>query len=115
MKANIAASWQAAVCLLSAATVWLLGRPLEGTEFSSGRLTGRLLVMQEIGLLLFVAALVLVFFHQRLAAAISSLGCLLCFPLCFCFVAPGLFRSIFGGVWSTQLPSNLTRDNGPPE
>lgn len=110
MKVSSAASRQAVACVFSAAVAWRLGRPIEGTEFGGGQLTGRLLEMREMGLLLFVAALFLGFFYRHLAAALSVLACLLCFPLCSWFIAPGIFHRVFRGVWSVPLTANVVWD-----
>jgi hypothetical protein len=68
---------------------------LEGTEFSGGKLTGPLLHMSDIGTLLFVIALLLVWFFRRVAATVSLIGALLCLPLFLFFTVPGLFYHLF--------------------
>jgi hypothetical protein len=69
---------------------------LEGTEFSGGWLTGPLLSMIDIGILLFVLALIVSFVHSRIAGAVALVSSLLCLPLYLYFIAPVPFNRIFG-------------------
>ena len=69
---------------------------LEGTEFSGGWLTGPLLSMTDIGIVLFVLALIVTFLYPRIAGAIGLASSLLCLPLYLYFIAPVPFNQIFG-------------------
>ena len=69
---------------------------LEGTEFSGGWLTGPLLSMTDIGIVLFVLALIVTFLYPRIAGAIGIASSLLCLPLYLYFIAPVPFNQIFG-------------------
>jgi hypothetical protein len=68
---------------------------LDGTEFSVGWLTGPLLSMANIGILLFIVALVVTFLFPRVAAATGIVASLLCVPLCCFFIAPVPFAQAF--------------------
>ncbi len=103
---------QAGTCLLSIAVDWRYGFSLDGSEFSGGRLTSRLLDMNDAGLLLFTLALLLIYFHRQTAAALTLVACVLCVPLYVYFMAPGLFRQAFGKFeWSVPLKANFMWDN----
>ena len=95
-------AYLAASCLLCTAVSWRIGYDLDGTEFSGGSVTGPLLEMQDMGNLLFLLVLPLIFVFQRIAAAIMLLACLLCLPLYLFFTAPGPLRWIFRGEWTVQ-------------
>lgn len=84
-----------AATYLSLLLLWEFGMDLEGTEFSGGKLTGPLLHMNDIGTLLFVIALLLVWFSPRVAATVSLIGAFLCLPLFLFFTVPGLFYHLF--------------------
>lgn len=92
------------VCL---AFTWRLTYGLGRTEFSGGRITGPLLSMSDFAILLFLVSTILVFWLPRTMAFLAGLACVLCFPLCALFLAPGPCRKIVGGVWSVPLQSNL--------
>ena len=98
---------QAAICILCGIVVWNYGSGSEGTEFIGGRVTGPLLDMKDIGTLLFIPALLLTFFYQRLAAAVLFVSSLFCLPLYLYFTAPGPFRWIFRGRYSVPLQANF--------
>lgn len=102
-KISTPSLWQAAACFLSMVLGWTLGRPFEGTEFSHGQVTGPLLQTQEVGSLVLFAALSLTLFYRRASAALALIACLLCLPLCLSLVAPGLFRKVVGGLWSSGV------------
>lgn len=95
----------AAACLICAIMARNYGVGLAGTEFSGGRVTGPLLDLYDIGLLLFVLALLLTFFLRRVAAATCIAASLLCLPLYLYFVAPGPFPRVLGGTYS--VPSEI--------
>jgi hypothetical protein len=98
---------QVAICLVCALIAWRCGSAFEGTEFNGGWLTGSLLNMENAGSFLFVLALLLTFFYQRIAAAIALLACLLCSPLFLYLTAPGPFRRVFGGQYSVSRHANF--------
>ena len=68
---------------------WGYGHNLGSTEFSGGRITGPLLNMVDIGLVLFLVALVLTLMSLRIGAAVALTASLLCLPLYVYFTAPG--------------------------
>lgn len=103
-KANI---WLAGSCLVCAILLWTYGSDLEGTEFSGGRITGPLLNAVDLGLILFVAALLLSLFYRRLAAIAALVASLLCLPLYIYLIAPGPFRRVFPGEYSAPTLSNF--------
>lgn len=79
---------------------------LEGTEFGGGRVTSHLLDLSEDGSDLLLAAIPLTFLRRRTAAAMASLGCLLCLPLYLFFIAPGPYRWLVPGPeWSFRVAS----------
>jgi len=103
---------QSLICFSCAIVAWRYPSGLEGTEFSGGWLTGRLLVMCAVGSLLFVAALILTFFSRRISAGIALTACLLCLPLYLYFTAPGPYRWVFKGEYSVPLQSRFVWDTG---
>jgi hypothetical protein len=100
----------AASCLLCLIVGWRYGFNLDGTEFSGGRLTGRLLNLNDVGTLLFIPALLVTFFYRRIAAATSLTASLLCMPLYLYFIAPGPFRWVFRGEYKVLLQANFVWD-----
>ena len=110
MKLTKPRLWRAGSCLLCIALAWRNSLAVEGTEFSGGRITGPILMLQNIGTLLFVVALVLTFFSSRIAAATAVIASLLCLPLYLYFTAPGPFRWAFRGEYSVPLRSNFVWD-----
>jgi hypothetical protein len=98
--------WLAASCLAGVVIVLRNTSGLEGTEFSGGWLTGRLLSMADIGAVLFVLALVVTFWLRRIAEGLGLAASLLCLPLLLYVVAPVPFNEIFGfGHPLTAQPS----------
>jgi hypothetical protein len=63
--------------------------------------------MHDVGTFLFVPALLLTFFLQRIAAGIALVASLLCFPLYLYFTTPGPFRWMFRGEYSVPLQANF--------
>lgn len=86
----------ALICLVGLFVALQNTKGLEGTEFSGGWLTGTLLSMADIGMVLFLMALVVTFVFPRVAAAIGLASSLLCLPLDLYFMAPVPFSHIFG-------------------
>lgn len=80
-----------ALCIL----MWRIGPHLDGSEFSGGWLTGRLLLFYNIGIVLFAVGLFLTALLRRVGAVTSLAASILCLPLYIYFVAPGTFRSAF--------------------
>ena len=101
---------QGSLYLLCVIDVWRYGSSLHGTEFSSGGLTGPLLDLKDIGALLCILAVMVVFFHPRIAAAIALTASLFCFPLYFYFTIPGVFRWLWPGEYAIPLRTNLVWD-----
>jgi hypothetical protein len=94
-RPDIEQAFQAGSFLLCVFLALKITSGLDGTEFSGGRLTGPLLLIAEIGTLLFVLALVLTFLFSRVAAAIGLASSLLCLPLYCFFIAPVPFAQVF--------------------
>jgi hypothetical protein len=68
--------------------------------------------MNDAGLLLFVLALLLVYFHRQTAAAFTLVACVMCMPLYLCFTTPGPFRKVFSRFeWSVPLKTNFVWDD----
>jgi hypothetical protein len=96
-------AWQAAACLVSVAVLWIHLDDFGASEFSGGRLTGRLLRMADLGSLFFLLALVLMFFLRRTAATIALFAVLLCLPFYLYILMPGPYRWIFKGEYYVPL------------
>jgi hypothetical protein len=92
--------WQAAAYLACAAVLWIRLDGFGASEFSGGRLTGRLFTIAELGSLLFFVALFLTIFFPRVAAAVALAATLLGLPLYVYILMPGLYRQIFKGEYS---------------
>jgi hypothetical protein len=86
----------ALVCLVDVFVALRNSNGLDGTEFSGGWLTGPLLSMSDVGIVLFLPALIVTFVSPRVAAAIGLASSLLCLPLYLYFIAPVPFNQIFG-------------------
>jgi hypothetical protein len=86
----------ALTCLVGMFVALQNTKGLDGTEFSGGWLTGPLLSMADIGMLLFLLALVVAFLFPRVATAIGLASSLLCLPLDLYLIAPVPFNQIFG-------------------
>lgn len=94
-KPDVGQAFQAVNFLLCVSLALKLTSGLDGTEFSGGWLTGRLLSMAENAIILFILALVSTFLFQRVAAAIGLFSSLLCAPFCCFFIAPAPFAHVF--------------------
>jgi hypothetical protein len=77
---------------------------LEVTEFSGGWLTGPLLLMTEIGTVLFALAFIVAFLFPRIAAGIALVSLALCLPLYLYFIAPVHFNQIVGSGHEFKVP-----------
>jgi len=86
----------ALVCLAGVFVALRNSNGLDGTEFSGGWLTGPLLSMTDVGIVLFLLALIVAFVSPRVAAAIALAASLLCLPLYLYFIAPIPFSQVFG-------------------
>ena len=82
---------------------------LEGTEFSGGWLTGPLLSMTDIGIVLFVLALIVTFLYPRIAGAIGLASSLLCLPLYLYFIAPDVPRFLSTRSSALGISSRFNR------
>jgi hypothetical protein len=103
--------WQAGSCLLCLAVAWIRLDDIGASEFIGGRVTGPLFTTSDCESFLFLPALILTFFHRRIAAGIALMASLLCLPLYLYFIAPGLFRCIFKGEYSVLLRANFVWNN----
>ena len=103
--------WQAAACLACVGVLWIRLDDFGASEFSGGRLTGKLFTMAELGSLLFLAALVLTFFSPRVAAAIALAATLLCLPFYLYILMPGPYQQIFKGEYSVPLQRPFVWNN----
>ena len=103
--------WQAVACLACTAVLWIHLDDFGASEFSGGWLTGPLFKMADLGVLLFLVALVLTFFLRRTAATIALAAVLLCFPFYLYILMPGPYRWIFRGEYSIPLSRPYHWDN----
>jgi hypothetical protein len=94
-KPGIGQALQAGSFLLCAVLALHVTSGLGEPEFGGGWLTGRLLSMADDGSLLFIVALALTFFFERIAAAMGIASSLLCLPLYCFFIAPVPFAQAF--------------------
>jgi len=94
-KPDAGQAFQAGSFLLCIILAMQVSKGLDGTEFSGGWLTEPLLLMADIGTLLFILALVLTFFFPRTAAVVGIVSSLLCVPLGCFFIAPVPFAQVF--------------------
>jgi hypothetical protein len=90
----------AGVCVVCALVGGLFAFPLGASEFGGGTVTGPLLSLHGFSLFLFLLSAVSMFFLPRIAAAIGLCAVAASLPLYLFFLAPGLFRAVFGGEWS---------------
>jgi hypothetical protein len=89
---------------LRAILVWRFTFRLYGTEFSGGRVTGPLLEMADIGIILFVLAVILAFVTLRFSATAALIASVITLPLYSYFAFPGLFRQVIKGEYSAPAP-----------
>ena len=90
----------AVICVVCAVVGGLFTEQLWAAEFSGGTVTGRLLSLHSFSLLLFLLSAFVTFFLPRIAAAMGLCAVAASLPLYLFFLAPGLFRAVFGGEWS---------------
>jgi hypothetical protein len=102
---------QAVTCLACALVAQRDPFGLEGTAFGGGRITDTLLILLDIGSLLFVVALLLTLVRPRVAAVLAIAAALLCLPLYLYLTAPGPFRRLFRGDYAVPLHADFIWDN----
>jgi hypothetical protein len=83
-------------CLVGVLVAVQNTKGFDGTEFGGGWLTGPLLSIANIGILLFLLALIAAFVLRRVAAGIGFASSVLCLPLYLYLIAPVLFIHVFG-------------------
>ncbi len=98
--------------LLSISAAWWRTDGLDGTEFSGGWITGRLLEATYIGILSYIIALLILYRVPRASAFLALIASFCCFPLSFYFFAPASFRSLTrivfpNAVWSTPVVEGI--------
>jgi hypothetical protein len=103
--------WQAITFLACAGVLWIHLGDFGASEFSGGWLTGKILTMADIGVLLFLSALVLTIFVPRVGAIVGLLAIVLCLPFYLYVVMPGPFRRIFNGEYSVPLQRTFVWNN----
>ena len=97
-----------ASCLLAALLQLWFAFPLDGSEFSGGRLTGPILNLSDYGGYVFLIAAVLALFLPRLASVMALAAVLLCLPLYLYSITPGIFRQLFPGEYKMPIASSFT-------
>jgi len=97
-----------ASCLLAALLQLWFAFPLDGSEFSGGRVTGPILNLSDYGGYVFLIAAVLALFLPRLASVMALAAVLLCLPLYLYSIAPGIFRQLFPGEYKMPIASSFT-------
>jgi hypothetical protein len=95
--------WQAAAYLACTGVLWIRLDAFGASEFSGGRITGKLSTIADLGFLLFLVALLLTIFFRRVAAAIALAATMLCLPFYIYILAPGPCRQIFKSEYSIPL------------
>ena len=83
-------AWQAIAFLVCAGVRWIHLGDFGVSEFRGGWLTGKILTMADIGVLLFLSALVFTIFLPRLGAIVALAAILLCSPFYLYIVMPDL-------------------------
>jgi hypothetical protein len=91
------ASRQMFVAIVQAFVVTSFAVAFSGSEESGGSVTGPLQHLLDMGADLLFAALILVAWMPRSAAALSCLGAVLCLPNYSYGYAPGVYRWLFPG------------------
>jgi hypothetical protein len=96
-----------ASCLLAAVLQVWFSLPLDGSEFSGGRLTGPILNSSDYGGYLFLATAVLALFLLRASSTMAIASGFLCLPLYLYAIAPEIFRRAFPGDYKDPLVSTF--------
>jgi hypothetical protein len=91
--------------------LWIYLNDYGAAEFRSGRLTGKLFAMADLGSLLFLAALLLAMFFPRIAAAIVLTASLFCLPIYLYILRPGPYLRIFKVKYSVPLQRPFVWNN----
>lgn len=97
--------------LLCAGVSWVSSEAVASSEFRGGRLTGTLLTLQDIGLYLFLAGVLLAFLFRRVAAGTALIASLVSLPFYLYFVVPGLFRGLFKAEHSVPVRAIIVWNN----
>ena len=95
--------WQAAAFFACVGVLWIRLDDFGTSEFSGGRITGRLSTMAVLGSLLLLGALLMTISFPRVAGAIALAATLFCLPFYLCILMPGPYRQIFKGEYSVPL------------
>ena len=103
--------WQAITFLTCTGVLWIHLDDFGASEFSGGRLTGKLFTMADLGALLFLLALLLTMFFPRVAATVAFVASLLCLPFYLYILVPGPYRQIFKGEYSVPLQRPFVWNN----
>jgi hypothetical protein len=103
--------WQATAYLACLGVLWIRLDDFGASDFSGGRLTGKLFTMADLGTLLFLAALLLTIFFPRVAAVVTLAATLLCLPFYLYILMPGPYRQIFKGEYSVPLQGPFVWNN----
>ena len=101
---------QAVRCVVCAILTWRYSLILDGSEFSLGALTGRVLALHNIAAYGIGLALLLTFINRRIAAGIGVAASLSALPLYLYFVAPGVFRRVVRGEYSIPVQASFVWD-----
>ena len=95
--------WQALACLACVGVLWIHLGDYGASEFSGGRVTGKLLTMADLATLLFLVAFPVTVFLPRIAAVVAVMATLLCLPFYLYLLMHGPLRQIFKGEYSVPL------------
>ena len=95
--------WQGIAYLACAGVLWIHLDDFGASEFSGGRLTGKLFAIADLGFALFLVALLLTVFFPRVAATFALTATLLCLPFYLYIVMPEPYRRILKGEYSLPL------------
>lgn len=94
---------QAVAFFACAGVLWIRLDDFAGSEFSGAWVTGKILTMADIGVLLFLSALIFTFLLPRAGAVIALAAIVLCLPFYIYVVMPGAYRQILKGEYSVPL------------
>lgn len=111
MRSPVRFGWerilQAVTLLIAFLSTWWSTAPVEGTEFSGGWLTRRLLDLSEFAIAAFLLALLLIYWFPRISAWLTILASLFSLPLLLYFLAPAPFRAVFRGEYVEPLQASV--------